>query len=92
MYQSLDRLDQKYLIPELLPKPDSVLEEAYFHLLRTSCKSMAEEVGKQRAISRSYKEDMEEWVHEIKTPITAIDLICRRPVSYTHLDVYKRQR
>lgn len=78
MYQSLTRLDQKYLIPELLPKPESVLEEAYFHLLRTSCKSMTEEVGKQRAISRSYKEYMEEWVHEIKTPITAIDLICRR--------------
>lgn len=77
MEQTIDRLGPKYLIPELLPKPESMLEEAYFRLLRESCKAMTEEVGRQRAISRSYKEYMEEWVHEIKTPITAVDLICR---------------
>lgn len=74
--RNLSRIDQKYLICELLDKPETALEEAYNRTLRTACKSMAEEVSAQRSISRSYKEYMEEWVHEVKTPITAIDLIC----------------
>lgn len=74
--QRLSGLDQKYLICELLDKPESALEEVYYHMLREGCKSMAENVSVQLSISRSYKEYMEEWVHEIKTPITAIDLIC----------------
>lgn len=68
----LSRLDQKYLICELLDKPETALEEAYSRVLRAACKSMTEEVSAQRTISRSYKEYMEEWVHEVKTPITAM--------------------
>jgi signal transduction histidine kinase len=38
---------------------------------------MIEQVGKSRDIQVSYKEYIEEWIHEIKNPIAAIDLICK---------------
>lgn len=75
--KKLDALDQKYLICELLDKPESKLEKVYFNMLRQANKSMIEEVGKSREVQVSYKEYIEEWIHEIKNPIAAIDLICK---------------
>ncbi|QLY81467.1 sensor histidine kinase [Clostridium intestinale] len=75
--KKLDALDQKYLICELLDKPESKLEKVYFNMLRQANKSMIEQVGKSRDIQVSYKEYIEEWIHEIKNPIAAIDLICK---------------
>lgn len=75
--KKLDALDQKYLICELLHKPESKLEKVYFNMLRQANKSMIEQVGKSRDIQVSYKEYIEEWIHEIKNPIAAIDLICK---------------
>ena len=75
--KKLDALDQKYLICELLDKPESKLEKVYFNMLRQANKSMIEQVGKSREVQVSYKEYIEEWIHEIKNPIAAIDLICK---------------
>ncbi|MDF2542579.1 MAG: histidine kinase [Herbinix sp.] len=76
MYQAIAELDQKYLIFEVLQKPSSQLEKVYYSLLRDAAKSMTEEVGKAREAQSSYKEYIEKWIHEIKSPITAIQLIC----------------
>lgn len=73
----LDMLDQKYLICEMLEKPENGLEKLYQLTLRTANKSMLENVNKIRNAQRDYKEYIEEWIHEIKTPITAVDLICK---------------
>lgn len=73
----LDMLDQKYLICEMLDKPENCLEKLYQSALRAANKSMLENVNKIRNAQRDYKEYIEEWIHEIKTPITAVDLICK---------------
>ena len=73
----LEELDQKYLIAELLDTPDTLLEKLYYRLLKSASKSMIEEVGKVREGQLLYKEYIESWIHEIKTPITAVDLICK---------------
>ncbi len=72
----LDGMDQKYLISEVIDKPITQWEKIYFTLLKEGTKSMLEEVGKSRDGQNSYKEYIEKWIHEIKTPITAISLIC----------------
>lgn len=72
----LEGMDQKYLISEVMDKPTTQWEKIYFILLREGSKSMLEEVGKSRDGQSSYKEYIEKWIHEIKTPITAISLIC----------------
>ncbi len=73
----LNGLDQKYLFTECIPKPDSACERALFEMLRRAGRDMIENVSNARAATREYKEYIESWVHEIKTPITAARLICR---------------
>lgn len=77
IFHQLDLLDQKYLICEMLEKPVTNEDKLYFHILRAACKSMLENVNHLKKTNRDYKEYIEEWIHEIKTPITAIDLICK---------------
>ena len=73
----MNGLDQRYLFTECAPKPHDLYERKLFDLLRLSGKSMIEAVSDARAAQREYREYIEQWVHEIKTPITAAKLICQ---------------
>lgn len=73
----MDGLDEKYLFAECLPPPCTAYERRIFNLLRRSCKSMTSAVSDAEASRREYREYIESWVHEIKSPITAARLICR---------------
>lgn len=72
----LDSLDRKYLIAEIADKPKTSLEKAYYHILKTYLKSMTDEVARAQRLNREYREFIEQWVHEIKVPITGIGLLC----------------
>lgn len=76
LLESLDSLDQKYLVAEIVDKPKTELEKVYFHLLKTALKDMTDEVGRVRRLNGEYKDFIEQWIHEIKVPITGIQLIC----------------
>ncbi len=69
-------LPQKYLFTECAPPPKTIYERRLFALMRRSCKSMTEAVSDAEAARREYRETVESWVHEIKSPITAAKLIC----------------
>ena len=73
---TLDSLDRKYLLAEIADKPETELERAYFHLLRTALKDMTDEVAESKRLSQEYRDYIEQWIHEIKVPITGIELIC----------------
>lgn len=77
LQEIMNGLDQRYLFTECAPKPHSLYERKLFELLRLSGKSMIEAVSDAQAAQREYREYIEQWVHEIKTPITAAKLICR---------------
>lgn len=70
-------LDKKYLFLECVPKPQGVYERYIFELLKQSSRDMVGTVSQAEASQREYREYVESWVHEIKTPITASQLICR---------------
>ena len=74
-------LEQAYLITEVMEKP--VLEEdrQHYQLLKLANKSMMEAITAIRHERREYKEYVEQWVHEIKTPISAIKLACENNKS-----------
>ena len=76
-------LDQRYLFTECVSKPHNLYERKLFDLLRLSGKSMIEAVSNAQAAQKEYREYIEQWVHEIKTPITAAKLICRNTDSDT---------
>lgn len=69
-------LDQKYLIAEIADKPENSMEKAYFCMLKTALKAMTDEVSGAQRLNREYREFIEQWVHEIKVPITGIELLC----------------
>lgn len=73
----LDGLDQKYLFTECVPPPDSLYERKLFELMRRCGRDMIGTVSHAQAGQKEYREYIESWVHEIKTPITAAQLICR---------------
>ncbi len=73
----LEGLDRKYLFAECVPPPKSLYERRLFDLTRRAGRAMAGAVSDAQAQQRKYREYVEQWVHEIKAPITAARLICR---------------
>lgn len=76
-----NQLEQRYLISEVMDKPDRLEDLEYYKLIRAANKSMIEQITKVRSERKEYKEYIEQWVHEIKTPIAAIKLICENSKS-----------
>ena len=73
----MDGLDQKQLFAECAPPPRGTYERRLFDLMRWSGRAMIGAVSQARSAQREYREYVESWVHEIKTPITAAQLLCR---------------
>ena len=73
----LDGLDRKYLFTECIPQPKGLFERRLFDLVRLAGRDMTGAVSDAQASQKEYREYVERWVHEIKTPLTAARLICR---------------
>ena len=71
-----EQLEERYLISEVMEKPDRADDQIYYRILRMAGKSMLEQVSAVERERTEYKEYIEQWVHEVKTPITAMKLIC----------------
>lgn len=74
----LEGLDQKYLFAECVPPARRLYESRLLNLTRRAGRAMTGAVSDARAAQREYREYVEGWVHEIKTPITAARLICQK--------------
>ena len=71
-----EQLEERYLLSEVMGKPERADDRVYCQLLRMAGKSMLEQVNEVRRERTEYKEYVEQWVHEIKMPITAMKLLC----------------
>lgn len=76
-----DSLEQKYLIAEIADSPENKLEQIYFQLLKIALKDMTDEVAQSRRLQMEYRDFIEQWIHEIKIPITGIQLLCENHKS-----------
>lgn len=79
MQQLLDmagQLSERYLISEVMELPEQAEDRVYYQLLKMAGKSMLEQIGEVNRERLEYKEYIEQWIHEIKTPITAMKLLC----------------
>lgn len=70
----LDALNEKYLLAEVMVEPGFPEGEFLFSTARTMGSSMAEAVGDARRDMGEYREYIETWIHEVKTPIAAARL------------------
>ena len=71
----IDNLDKKYLISEVIDIPPYIDAIPYYYLLKKASKSMRDEINNEKTKLINYKEYIEQWVHEVKTPISLIKLI-----------------
>lgn len=69
-------LDRRYLLPDVMERPLRPDDQVFYELLRMSGKSMLEQVSEISRERREYREYIEDWIHEVKTPIAAVKLIC----------------
>lgn len=70
------QLSERYLISEVMELPEQAEDQVYYQLLKMAGKSMLEQIGEVQRERLEYKEYIEQWIHEIKTPITAMKLLC----------------
>jgi signal transduction histidine kinase len=73
--EKYEMLDKKNLIAELISSPSFKEGEIFYEMLRKSNKAMLQEINKYKNIQNEYREYIELWVHEIKNPISSINLI-----------------
>ena len=73
----LDLLDEKYLICELVSKPNFLDGEILYQMLYEINKSMNENIRDYREKINDFKEYVELWIHEVKIPLSAL-------ILYTH--------
>ncbi|WP_066683216.1 sensor histidine kinase [Christensenella intestinihominis] len=71
----LDALENKNLIAEIMEKPDFREGMILYDALHVSNKAMLEAIKKYSKAQEEYREYIEMWVHEIKTPIASSRLI-----------------
>ncbi|MEG1409138.1 MAG: sensor histidine kinase [Terrisporobacter sp.] len=72
----LHKLDKRYLISEVMESSHRLEDKKYREILRRSNKSVIEKINEIEDEKKNYKEFIESWVHEIKLPITTMELIC----------------
>lgn len=75
LYSINENLDKKYLLPEIIEEPEFLEGKIVHEILREASKSMYENVRVYKNKEEEYREYIETWVHEIKTPIASIRLM-----------------
>lgn len=73
--ENLDSLDKKYLISDIIEEPTFLDGKILYNIIKQTDKSMNDEVAKLRNNNNEYREYIELWVHEIKTPISSCKLL-----------------
>lgn len=71
-----EQLEERYLIPEIMTIPEQADEQVFYQIMKMTEKSMLEKIGAIQNERKEYKEYIEQWIHEVKTPITAMKLLC----------------
>ncbi|MDR2492544.1 MAG: sensor histidine kinase [Coriobacteriales bacterium] len=71
----LEELDRKHLISEIIDPPGFLEGDLTYEALQGVSRSANEEVARHWRMTEEYRDFIETWVHEIKTPIAAANLI-----------------
>lgn len=75
IFNTLDELDKKYLISEMIANPEFLDGKMLKEILEEASKSMTEHVNEFKYLQEDYKEYIELWIHEIKIPIATSKMI-----------------
>jgi hypothetical protein len=76
-----DSLDRKNLIAEMITPPSFKEGIILYDIIKGSNKAMLEEINKYKHMQEEYREYIELWVHEIKTPISSSRLTAQNNMN-----------
>lgn len=74
-----ESLRETYLIGEIMQAPTRADDQVYYQILKRAGRSMLEQISAIQRERGEYREYIEQWIHEVKTPIAASKLLCRKP-------------
>lgn len=74
-------IDKKYLIAEVMEPPKNPSDRFFYQILKACNKSMIEQISISKRERKEYKEYIEQWIHDVKTPIAAMQLVCENNKS-----------
>ncbi|MDN6293883.1 MAG: sensor histidine kinase [Alkalibacterium gilvum] len=81
----MDKLDKKYLLPEVITDTHFPIGDEVNDILKVVSRDMHEHINFYKDNKEDYREYIETWVHEIKTPIASSKLIIENnPNETTH--------
>ena len=77
----LNQLDKPYLIGEIMEKSPCLTDRLYRQVIRVSNRSVIESIHTLEKEKQEYREYIESWIHEVKAPLTSINLMCANQLS-----------
>lgn len=87
LWNTLEQLDEKTLIGEVLIQPHFLDGQVLNEILRRCNKYQNDRLADEEQKNQEYREYLDSWVHEIKTPITSARLIVENHKAPTTLRI-----
>ncbi len=87
LWKNLEQLDEKTLIGEILNQPHFLDGQVLNEILRRCNKYQNDRLADAEQKNQEYREYLDSWVHEIKTPITSAHLIVENHKDPTTLRI-----
>lgn len=81
LHQRLNKLDQKYLVCELVEEPTFHELREIYEVLYEVNKSMNDHIHEYEMMIKDFKEYIELWIHEVKIPLAAAELMIENGVN-----------
>ena len=75
LLMNLEALDKKYIISDVINEGSFLESKILYHIINETTKSMKDDISSLKTNNKEYREYIELWVHEIKTPIASSKLI-----------------
>lgn len=85
--QAVDSLEEKYLVSEIMGDPGTEEGVLYQEVLHDMGKAMSEKINSYKRELREYKEYIELWIHEVKIPIAAAEMIIENHKNETTKEI-----
>ena len=82
-------MEKPWLVTEILKVPDTFEGKKYWEAMRISMKALEEQVSEAEQKQRAYREYVENWVHQVKLPLTAAQLVCENEKSRENRRILK---
>ncbi|MBE6054909.1 MAG: HAMP domain-containing histidine kinase [Clostridium sartagoforme] len=75
LIMNLEALDKKYLIADVVKEGSFLESKILYNIISEVTKSMKDDISELNINNKEYREYIELWVHEVKTPIAICKLL-----------------